>query len=177
MRTVARLAAAAAAAAALPASGQTPAVPHYGAVATVPGAQERPDPNREYKVVFDVSRGAPQPGKPSAGLERVARFVNMLAEGGVPAPKRRIAAVLHGPATEAVLTDEAYGARHDGAKNPNAGLVAELEAAGVDVRVCGQALAALKIAPGEVLPAVQVDLAALMTVTHKQAQGYVLVVS
>jgi hypothetical protein len=165
------------AAAAGAAAAQSPAVPGYGAVASVPGAQEQPDPRREYKVVFDVSKGAAEAGKPAAGLERVARFVNMLAAGGVDVDKRRIVAVLHGPATEAVMTDAAYGRRHGGAKNPNGPLIAALERAGVDVRVCGQALAGQKIARDEVLPAVQVDLAALMTVTHLQFAGYALVVS
>lgn len=165
------------AAAAGAAAAQTPIVPGFGAVAPVQGAHERPDPNREYKVVFDVSMGAADAGKPATGLERVARFVNMLGAGGVAADKRRIVAVLHGPATHAVMTDAAYGRRHGGAKNPNVPLIAALERAGVDVRVCGQALAGQKIGPGEVLPAVQVDLAALMTVTHLQFTGYALVVS
>lgn len=166
-----------AAALASPATAQTPLVPGFGSVAPVRDAHERPDPDREYKVVFDVSTGATAADKPAAGLERVARFVNMLGAGGVAADKRRIVAVLHGPATEAVMTDAAYGLRHGGAKNPNSPLIAALERAGVDVRVCGQALAGQKIARDEVLPAVQVDLAALMTVTHLQFAGYALVVS
>ena len=153
------------------------AVPNYGAVAPLPDAKERPEPSRTYKVVFDISKGAPESGKPAQGLDRVARYVNMLAEGGVSRQRRQIVAVLHGPATEAVMTDEAFGHRHAGAKNPNAPLIAELEAAGVDVRVCGQAMTAMKIAPAEVLPGVQIDLAALMTVTHKQFDGYALVVN
>lgn len=166
-----------AAALASSATAQTALVPGFGAVAPVLDAHERPDPDREYKVVFDVSKGATKVDKPAAGLERVARFVNMLGAGGVPAEKRRIVAVLHGPATEAVMTDAAYGLRHGGAKNPNGALIAALEQAGVDVRVCGQALAGQKIARDDVLPAVQVDLAALMTVTHLQFAGYALVVS
>lgn len=152
-------------------------VPNYGAVAPLPDAKERPERSRTYKVVFDISRGAPESSKPSQGLDRVARYVNMLAEGGVSRQRRQIIAVLHGPATEAVMTDEAFARRHPGAKNPNAPLIAELEAAGVDVRVCGQAMTAMKIAPGEVLPGVQIDLAALMTVTHKQFDGYAMVVN
>lgn len=165
------------AAAAGSAYAQTPLIPGFGAVAPVQDAHERPDPNRDYKVVFDVSKGAADAGKPAPGLDRVARFVNMLGAGSVPADKQRIVAVLHGPATEAVMTDAAYGRRHGGAKNPNGPLIAALEQAGVDVRVCGQALSGQKIARDEVLPAVQVDLAALMTVTHLQFAGFALVVS
>lgn len=164
-----------AAALAGPAAAQ--AVPNFGQVSPVQGAHERPDPARTYKVVFDLSKGPAGPEKVAPGLERVARFVNMLAAAGVEPSHRQIVAVLHGPATEAVLTDAAYGKRHGGAKNPNAPLIAALEAAGVEVRVCGQALAGQKITAAEVLPQVQTDLAALMTVTHKQLDGYALVVS
>nr|WP_295106028.1 DsrE family protein [uncultured Caulobacter sp.] len=166
-----------AAALATGASAEPRPVPNYGAVAQLPDAKERPEPSRTYKVVFDVSKGEPGSTKPSQGLDRVARYVNMLAEGGVSRQRRQIVVVLHGPATEAVMTDEAFARRHPGAKNPNAQLIAELETAGVDVRVCGQAMAAMKIAPGDVLPGVQIDLAALMTVTHKQFEGYALVVN
>ena len=166
-----------AAALATSASAEPRPVPNYGAVAPLPDAKERPERSRTYKVVFDISRGAPESNKPSQGLDRVARYVNMLAEGGVSRQRRQIIAVLHGPATEAVMTDEAFARRHAGAKNPNAPLIAELEAAGVDVRVCGQAMTAMKIQAGEVLPGVQIDLAALMTVTHKQFDGYALVVN
>ena len=166
-----------AAALAASASAEPQAIPNYGAVAPIPGAKELPEPSRTYKVVFDISKGAPGSNKPSQGLDRVARYVNMLSEGGVSQERRQIVAVLYGPATEAVMTDEAFARRHAGAKNPNTQLIAQLEAAGVDVRVCGQAMAAMKIAPGEVLPGVQIDLAALMTVTHKQLDGYALVVN
>ena len=147
-----------AAALATSASAEPRPVPNYGAVAPLPDAKERPERSRTYKVVFDISKGELGSTKPSQGLDRVARYVNMLAEGGVSQQRRQILAVLHGPATEAVMTDEAFARRHAGAKNPNAPLIAELEAAGVEVRVCGQAMAAMKIATGEVLPGVQIEL-------------------
>ena len=153
------------------------AVPDYGAFAPTPGAGERPQPARDYKVVFEVTQGAADPAKVSPGLDRVARFVNILAAGGVPAAHRHIVAVIDGPATEAVATDAAYGARHPGLTNPNARLIAELKAAGVDMRVCGQALAGHKLAAADVVLGVEIDVAALMTLTHKQLDGYALVES
>lgn len=152
------------------------AVPGYGEFATPAGAFERPQPERAYKVVFEVTRGSVDPAKPSVGLERVARFVNMVSAGGVDASQRKLVAVLHGTATEAVLLDEVYSRRHDGARNPNLPLIAALEAAGVEVRVCSHALANLGVASQDVSPLVQIDLAAMLTVAHLQLDGYALVV-
>lgn len=163
------------AAAALPAAAAPNAVPDYGRFAPVPGAKEQPDPGRDYKVVFEVSEGTPANGKPLEGLERVARLVNLLAAGGVAADHRHVIAVLDGPATEAIMTDKAFAERHGGAPNPSTKLIQELQAAGVSVRVCGQAMAGHKITPDQVAPGVEIDLAALMTITNKQLEGYALV--
>ncbi len=116
----------------------------------------------------------PKLGREPLGLED-ARLVNMLAAGGVPAGKRHIVTVVHGPATDAVVSDAAYAARHNGQKNPNTAMIAALQAAGVSVRICGQAMTGQKIAETELVRGVQLDLAALMTVTNLQFQGYALV--
>jgi intracellular sulfur oxidation DsrE/DsrF family protein len=157
-----------------PAMAGAPAVPGFGTVAPVPGAHDVPDPKLDYKVVFDVSRGAAADGKPAAGLDRVARFVNMLAASGVAASHRHVVAVLSGAATEAVMTDASYAARHAGAKNPNTPLIAQLQAAGVSVHLCGQAAAGAKLSPADLLPGVELDLSALTTVVLMEMQGYAL---
>lgn len=150
-------------------------VPGYGAFTAMPEAGEQPDPARLYEVVFDVSGGG-DVASPSRGLDRVARYVNLLANGGVDTNHRRIVVVGHGAASQAVLTDIAWAARHDAKPNPSAELVRQLLAAGVDVRICGQAMVGQTIAPEDLARGVKVDLAALMTVTHLQQRGYALVV-
>lgn len=151
-------------------------VPGYGAFKAMPQAGEQPDPTRLYEVVFDVSGGGDSETA-SRGLDRVARYVNLLASGGVDADHRRIVAVVHGGATQSVLSDSAWAARHEGKPNPSAELVRQLIAAGVDVRICGQAMAGQNITQTELAEGVTVDLAALMTVTHLQQRGYALVVN
>jgi intracellular sulfur oxidation DsrE/DsrF family protein len=121
-----------------------------------------------------ITLPGPKLGREPLGLED-ARLVNMLAAGGVPAGKRHIVTVVHGPATDAVVSDAAYAARHNGQKNPNTAMIAALQAAGVSVRICGQAMTGQKIAETELVRGVQLDLAALMTVTNLQFQGYALV--
>jgi intracellular sulfur oxidation DsrE/DsrF family protein len=101
----------------------------------------------------------------------------MLAAGGVDADQRQIVVVLHGAATPAVLSDAAWAARGKGDANPNSALIRSLIAAGVQVRLCGQAMAGNGIAQADLEPGVSVDLAALMTVIHHQQAGYALVVN
>jgi len=101
----------------------------------------------------------------------------MLAAGGVDADHRQIVVVLHGAATTAVLSDAAWAARGKGDANLNSALIRALLAAGVQVRLCGQAMAGHGVTEAELGPGVTVDLAALMTVIHHQQAGYALIVN
>lgn len=149
-----------------------PLIADYGKTAPVENPGERPDPALDYRVVMTVTQ-AGEDGAPPPALEKAARLANLLAQSGVPTPHRHIVVVLYGPATVAVLNEAGLKARGKAA-NPSARLIAELTEAGVSVRVCGQALAGAKIARSEVLPEVQVDLAALTTLSTLQLRGYAL---
>lgn len=149
-------------------------VPGYGGFTPLPEAGEQPDPNRVYKVVFDVSQGGPDDGS-NRGLDRVARLINMLAAGGVDTDHRQVVVVVHGAATLSVLSDPAWAARGKGAANPNSALIRALIAAGVEVRICGQAMVGNRVVEEDLAPGVIVDLAALMTVVHHQQAGYALI--
>ena len=72
------------------------------------------------------------------------------------------------------MADTAYRARH-GSPNPSLELIRKLKDAGVSVRVCSQALAGHSIAPDAVDQLVQVDLAALTTLTNLQLRGFALI--
>ena len=48
------------------------AVPGAPVARDVPGAKELPDPNRMYKVVFDIGKASPDPNKVSPGLMKIA---------------------------------------------------------------------------------------------------------
>lgn len=157
-------------------SAQAQAVAGYGAFTPLPQAGEQPDPQRDYRVIVDLTQGGPD-DKPLKGLERVARLTNMLAANGVPAERRKIVVVLHGGATLATLSDAAWAARGKGATNPNSALVRALTAAGVEVRLCGQSMVGNGLSEGDLEPGVQVDLAALMTVIHHQQAGYALIMN
>lgn len=149
----------------------TPLIADYGKVAPVAHPGVPPEPGLDYKVVMSVTKV--EGAGPPAALEKAARLANLLAESGVPASHRHIVVVLHGAATQAVLNEAGLKARGK-TSNPSAKLIEELTKAGVHVHVCGQALAAAKIARNEVLPEIQVDLSALTTLSTLQLHGYAL---
>jgi intracellular sulfur oxidation DsrE/DsrF family protein len=149
-----------------------PLIAGYGRTVAVENAGERPDPALDYKLVMNVTEAGPD-NAPAPALDTAARLVNLLAQSGVPAAHRHIVLVLHGPATLAVLNEAGLKARGQSA-NPSAPLITKLTEAGVSVRVCGQALAAAKVARSEVLPQVQVDLSAVTTLATLQMRGYAL---
>jgi intracellular sulfur oxidation DsrE/DsrF family protein len=150
-------------------------VPGARVARDVPGAQELPDASRTYKVVFDVITPAESIDEVNPMLAAMARYVNTLAKYGVPAEHRQIAAVFHGPTTDLIMNDEAYKARNDGHANPNIELIRNLAKAGVDFRVCGQAVMGRQIDPATIQPEIQLDLWALTTFMNLQQQGYVRV--
>jgi intracellular sulfur oxidation DsrE/DsrF family protein len=51
----------------------------------------------------------------------------------------------------------------------------ELHEAGVELRVCGQGLIGKKVDPSQLLPGVQADLWAMVTMVNLQSRGYVRV--
>ena len=148
-----------------------PAISQFGKITSLPNAAMQPDPKIKYRVAFNISKAPAEPDLVNAGLEKVARYMNLLAAGGVPPAEAEVVVVVHGPATELVLSNDSFRRRH-GTDNPNRLLIEALSDAGVAVHVCGQALARQKIAHSEVLSKVTVDLAALVTLTTLQLKGW-----
>ena len=157
----------------LPLSAQSLAIPGGPVARDVPGAKDLPDPNMTYKVVFDLAKAAPKMDDVNPGLEMVVRYVNTLAKYGVPTDHRKIAVVFHQGATDIVMDNEAFRARNEGHDNPNISLIREMKKAGVDFRVCGQAVMGRKIDPKTIQPEIELDLWALTTIVDFELHGYV----
>jgi len=152
---------------------QTLPIPDGAVAKDLPGAKELPDPNVTYKVVFDIAKAAPKVDEVNPALNMVVRYLNTLAKNGVPADHRKIAVVFHQGGTEVVLNNEAFKARNDGHDNPNIALIQNMKKAGVDFRVCGQAVLGRKIDPKMIQPEIELDLWALTTIVNLQTRGYV----
>jgi intracellular sulfur oxidation DsrE/DsrF family protein len=150
-------------------------LPNAPVAKDVPGAKELPDPAMTYKVVFDISKAADKIDEVNPTLTAIARYVNTLAKYGVPADHRKIAVVMHQGGTPIVLNNEAFRARNPGHDNPNIPIIQELAKAGVDFRVCGQAVLANKIDPKTIQPEIELDLWALTTIVNLEMRGYVRV--
>ncbi|MDE2355748.1 MAG: DsrE family protein [Alphaproteobacteria bacterium] len=150
-----------------------PLVPGYGRVAPVESPGMAPDPSVDYKVVLSATKAGPG-DSPSMALDHAARLANILDAFHVPPEHRHIVVVIHGMATPSVLNPDGLKA-HDLKDNPNAELISRLIAAGVQVHVCGQALAAFKITRDQMLAGIQVDESALTTLAGLQLKGYALI--
>jgi len=146
-----------------------PQIKGYGGVVPLPNAPHQP--RKGTKVVFEVTAGA-KPDGLNKGLERVARFANLMALGGLKTTDYKATVVLHGEAAQAVLTNAAYSARFKADANPNLPLIKLLKEAGIEVAVCGQALAMKQFKTEEVVPEATVVMAAVTLVIERQAEGY-----
>lgn len=151
-----------------------PVITGFGYINPLPEAKLQPDPNQDYKVVFDISKGSEGTGEINAGLWHVARAVNLFATDGKPAENLEIAAVIHGSATSVVLDDNTYEARYL-KKNPNAELIKKLKAAGVKLYVCGQAIVDSGYYYQNVREDIDVVLGAIAAEIKLVTEGYVLV--
>lgn len=146
-----------------------PIIPKHGGVLPRPKAVEQPRAGA--KVVFDATADA-KSADVNKGLDRVARLLNLYGVAGFRAQDVKITIVLHGEATKSILTDAAYKERFQVEQNPNLPLIRELQKAGVDVLVCGQALNYKGFPDGEVAEGIPIAAAALSVVINKQTDGY-----
>jgi DNA-binding transcriptional ArsR family regulator/intracellular sulfur oxidation DsrE/DsrF family protein len=158
-----------------PAEGfwQTPTIHDAGRMHAMPEAAYQPDTKATYKVVFGMTTGAAKLDQVHPALQRVARAVNLYVHAGVPLKQLQLVAIASGPATPMVLGDALYQKLH-GVLNPNLPVIAQLRQAGVEVAVCGQALAEHGYPQDAIDAQVTLALSALTTVTELQRKGYAL---
>ena len=159
--------------AALGQSIQALAIPGAAVTKDVPDARELPDPSLTYKIVFDIAKGSDKIDDVNPGLLGVSLYVNTLAKYHVPANHRKIVVVFHQGSTPIVVNNETFRARNDGHDNPNIALIRSMKAAGVDFRVCGQGILANQIDPKTIMPEIELDLWALVTITNLELRGYI----
>lgn len=149
-----------------------PTIQKYGKVVSLPDAAMQPSKDVDYKVVFNMIGGG-DADKVNPSLDRVARAVNIFTSAGVPVSHLHFVVVIHGPATPSVLNNARYREKFN-VDNPNIKLIGELEKVGVQVVVCGQALANQNFPHDWVDPQVELTLAAISDVIILEQQGYVL---
>ena len=114
------------------------------------------------------------------GFDRAALILNQYTEAGAGTDNGfKMAIILHGPATKAALSHEGYAKHTDSyktdlgkTKNPHLELIQKLKKAGVDIYVCGRALAHHGYATSEVAPEVKMAVSAATVNINLQMDGY-----
>lgn len=149
-----------------------PDIPDFGPVHVWPSAIDRPNPGTTYKALFDVTHSK-SIDTLNGSLDHVARAVNVFAAAKVPEDHRKFVVIIHGPATAIALDNKAFEAKF-GHPNPDLKVIDELHKAGVQLMVCGNALADNNFNPSEVNPKIKVALSALSTLIIQEDQGYAL---
>ncbi|PJB12472.1 MAG: hypothetical protein CO119_06395 [Flavobacteriales bacterium CG_4_9_14_3_um_filter_40_17] len=132
------------------------------------------DYTQNFDAVIDVQEASPKPNEIHPLLNTAARYLNMHTWAGVTLKDLHVALVVHGGASDAILTDEAYQAKH-GMDNPNTLLIEQLNQAGVQLILCGQTAGARDITDQNRNAHVQVALSALTALVQLQNQGYQLI--
>lgn len=151
-----------------------PVIPDHGPVYYVPDSPLTLPPGTRWKAVFDVAGAPDEADASNYRLETVARYLNMHARAGVAPEALEVAIVLHGKATRAALSDEAFRERFD-VPNPDADLLRRLAAVGVAVFVCGQSAAAYGYVPGDLADDVILSLSAMTVLVQLQSADYALI--
>lgn len=153
---------------------QAPTIHAAGRIHPLPQAAYQPDPGSSYKIVFGLTQAAAKPGAINPGLQRVARMVNLYVNAGVAFDQLRLVAVASGSAT-ALALDDAHYQKHYGMPNPNLPVIEQLREAGVDIAVCGQAVAQHDYQYDWIDRHVTLALSSLTTISELQQKGYALV--
>ena len=153
-----------------PSAGET-LIRKAGTSNPIPNPEFKAPKHLVYKVSWDVTVGPATPDSAVAGFSRVANFLVMADDAGVPRRNVHLALIVHGTATQSLLNNEAYK-KATGADNANVALLQALHDAGVQVIVCGQALVNRKVPRDQLLPFVKVSTSATMARAILHAQGY-----
>ena len=157
------------------ANAQQLPVPSAGVVPDVPGATDKPDPSRSYRLAFDVKSMASTADAVNPALVGIARLINTYRAQGVPADHIEATAVFHGPTIVLVTRDETYRNRTGAKANPNVSLLQELAAAGVKMVICGVSARGQNYTASDLLPVAHLNLSATTTFIDLQSRGYVKV--
>ncbi|WP_340063361.1 DsrE family protein [Ascidiimonas aurantiaca] len=148
-----------------------PVIEKFGGVYEVPDPDFEVSATEELKVVFDVDQSTSEHQNLNPRINTAARFLNMHAQSGFSTENLKVTLVIHGAAYKDILNDDAYKELF-GTGNPNAKLIEALDAAGVDIIICGQTAAHRNIDKTDALPQIQWALSAMTVLIHLQNTGY-----
>ncbi|MBI1341871.1 MAG: hypothetical protein GC171_02935 [Terrimonas sp.] len=147
----------------------------FSGVIPVENPTEIPDPNMDYKLLFELTFKNPDSlaAELNFGLVEVTRIINLHAQAGIPIKRIMPVIVVHAGALNAFTTNTYYQ-EHFHKDNPNLDLISQLEKFGTKFIACGQAMAFLNFKKEDMLPLVRISLTAQTVLSSYQLKGYVL---
>lgn len=149
-----------------------PIIKNYGGIMDLDKVDVAPDPDMEYKILIELVHKIDKSAKRAAfPALNVARLINLHAVGGVKPENLKVAVVIHGGATNSVLSEEAFKKKYK-TDSHYAPLYKELMEAGVEVIVCGQSYVSYGNSVDDLLTNVRVGTSALTTITTYNQKGY-----
>jgi hypothetical protein len=85
-----------------------PLIKGYGPMNPLPNADFQADRSMKYRVLFEITRASETMDKVNPGLDRVARFLNVMAASNIMPNDIELAAIIHGPAAPSILKNEIF---------------------------------------------------------------------
>lgn len=129
------------------------------------------DPSITYKVVIDIYDKISDSTKLSFAFIDAARTYNLNIANGVPKEKLKMAIVVHGGASDALLNEESFQEKF-GMANPNMDLIRAFKELGVPIYVCGQSLGFNNVPFKNIIPEVEIVLSAKTAFITFDQKGY-----
>ncbi len=135
---------------------------------------EIPDPNIEYKLLFELVNNNPDSvaKEINFSLTEYARIINLHVASGIPVKKIKPVIVVHAAALKAITTNAYYKEQYK-IDNPNIKLIDDMRAIGATFIACGQAMEFFDIKKEALLPFVKISLTAQTVLSHYRLKGYV----
>jgi intracellular sulfur oxidation DsrE/DsrF family protein len=143
----------------------------FGETFVVNNPDIKTDTTVDLKVILDVSKSSEDKSVINKYIVTAARFLNMHANEGMKPEQLKAAITIHGSAWQDVLKNDIYKAKF-GVDNPNLKLIKQLNAAGVDVIICGQTAAVRKMGRDDVTSEVKFALSAMTALLQYQNIGF-----
>ena len=146
----------------------------WSGVIPVADPTEIPNPNQDYKLLFDFSSRNPDSLSKEINtcLDEVARVLNLHVASGIPGKRILPVVIIRGGGMETVASNDRYRKVHS-IDNPNVKLVRDLQDVGTRFIVCGQSMAFRDLRKEDLLPGVRISLTAQTVFSNYLLQGYV----
>jgi intracellular sulfur oxidation DsrE/DsrF family protein len=143
-------------------------------VIPVASPAEVPDPNLEYKLLFELVSNNPDSTlkEVNNGLKEVARIINLHVASGIPMKKITPIVVVHAGAVHVMRTNEAFNKKFKMDK-PSIPFMDQMRKIGVRFIICGQAMEFFETKKEDLQPDVKVSLTAQTVLSSYELKGFV----